>query len=98
VLRVIHELLDVERLEPSEIALFIPPPLSPEAIDFLSDKLRVGRDRFVQVNGGGEDLFTSAVPYALDAVRQRGLAQPGDIGLIISAGAGIEVGCALYYF
>ena len=98
VLRVIHELLDRERLQPSDIALFIPPPLSPASIDFLSDKLRVGRDRFVQVNGGGEDLFTSAVPYALDTVRQRGLAQPGDIGLIISAGAGIEVGCAIYYF
>jgi 3-oxoacyl-[acyl-carrier-protein] synthase III len=98
VLRVIHELLDMERLEPSQVALFIPPPLSPESIDHLSDKLKVGRDRFVQVNGDGEDLFTSAVPYALDVVRHRGLAQPGDIGLIISAGAGIEVGCAIYYF
>jgi 3-oxoacyl-[acyl-carrier-protein] synthase III len=96
--RVIHELLDMERLEPSEVALFIPPPLSPESIDALSDKLRVDRDRFVQVKGGGEDLFTSAVPYALDVVRHRGLARPGDIGLIISAGAGIEVGCAIYYF
>jgi len=38
------------------------------------------------------------VPYALEAVRSRGLARPGDAGLIITAGAGIEVGCAIYYF
>jgi 3-oxoacyl-(acyl-carrier-protein) synthase III len=96
--RVVPELVAMEGLDLSEVALFIPPPLSRESIDKLSEQLKVDRDRFVQVTGSGEDLFTSSVPYALDAVRCRGLAQPGDIGVIISAGAGIEVGCAIYYF
>jgi 3-oxoacyl-[acyl-carrier-protein] synthase III len=98
VLRVIPELLAVEGLDLSDIALFIPPQLSAGSIDNLSAELKVDRARFVDVTGGGEDLFTSSVPYALEAVRCRGLAQPGDAGLIITAGAGIEVGCAIYYF
>jgi len=97
-LRVIPELLAVEGLDLSDIALFIPPQLSSGSIDKLSAELKVDRSRFVHVSGGGEDLFTSSVPYALEAVRCRGLAQPGDAGLIITAGAGIEVGCAIYYF
>jgi 3-oxoacyl-[acyl-carrier-protein] synthase III len=98
VLRVVPELLAVEGLDLSDIALFIPPQLSPGSIDELSAQLKVDRGRFVHVSDGGEDLFTSSVPYALEAVRCRGLAQPGDAGLIITAGAGIEVGCAIYYF
>jgi 3-oxoacyl-[acyl-carrier-protein] synthase III len=98
VLPVIRELLEAEGLDSADIALVIPPPLSCASLDTLSEELKVDRDRFVHVAGGGEDLFTSSIPYALDAVRCRGLAQPGDIGLIISAGAGIEVGCAVYYF
>jgi 3-oxoacyl-[acyl-carrier-protein] synthase III len=96
--QVVPELVAMEGLDLSEVALFIPPPLSPESIDKLSEELKVDRERFVHVTGSGEDLFTSSVPYALDAVRCRGLAQPGDIGVIISVGAGIEVGCAIYYF
>jgi len=98
VLRVIPELLAVEGLDLSDIGLFIPPQLSSRSIDELSAALKVDRDRVVHVTGCGEDLFTSSVPYALEAVRCRGLAQPGDAGLIITAGAGIEVGCAIYYF
>jgi len=98
VCRLIPELLEAEGLDFSDIALFIPPQLSPGSIDNLSAELQVDRSRFVDVTRSGEDLFTSSVPYALDAVRCRGLAQPGEAGLIITAGAGIEVGCAIYYF
>jgi hypothetical protein len=38
------------------------------------------------------------VAYGLDAVRGRGLARSGDAAVIITAGAGIDVGCAIYYF
>jgi 3-oxoacyl-[acyl-carrier-protein] synthase III len=98
VLRVVPELLALEGLDLSDIALLIAPPLSSGFIARLSAELKVDRDRIVHVTGGGEDLFTSAVPYALDAVRSRRLARPGDAGLIITVGAGIEVGCAIYYF
>lgn len=98
VLRVIPDLLALEGLDLPDIALFLPPQLSSGSIDKLSAELKVDRGRFVHVSGAGEDLFTSSVPYAFDAVRCRGLARPGDVGLIITAGAGIEVGCAIYYF
>lgn len=98
ILPVVRELLEAEGLDPADIALVLPPPLSCGSIDTLSEQLKIDHGRFVQVSGGEEDLFTSSLPYALDAVRCRKLAQPGDIGLIISAGAGIEVGCAVYYF
>jgi 3-oxoacyl-[acyl-carrier-protein] synthase III len=96
--RVIPELLALEGLDLPDIAVFLPPHLSPGSIDKLSAALKVDRSRFVHMNGAGQDLFTSSVPYAFDAVRCRGLARPGDLGLIITAGAGIEVGCAIYRF
>jgi 3-oxoacyl-[acyl-carrier-protein] synthase III len=98
VLGVVPELLAVEGLEESDVALVLPPQLSSASIAELSARLKIARDRFVDVTRGGVDLFTSSLPYAFDAVLSRKLAQPGDIGLAISAGAGIEVGCAIYYF
>jgi 3-oxoacyl-[acyl-carrier-protein] synthase III len=48
--------------------------------------------------GSERDLYTSALPYAFQYVQEQQLVQPGDIGLIINVGAGIQVGCATYYF
>ena len=98
VLRVVPELLALEGLDRSDIALVMPPQMSSGFIAELSAGLKIDQDRFVDVTRGDTDLFTSSVPYAFDAILRRGLAQPGDAGLIITAGAGIEVGCAIYYF
>jgi 3-oxoacyl-[acyl-carrier-protein] synthase III len=98
VARVVPELLAVEGLESDDITLVMPPQLSSALITELSTRLQMKRHRFVELPRGGSDLFTSSLPYAFDTVLSRELARPGDIGLIISAGAGIEVGCAIYYF
>lgn len=47
---------------------------------------------------GGLDLCTSSLPYGFHEAQKRGLARPGDVGLVLGAGAGIQVGAALYWF
>jgi 3-oxoacyl-[acyl-carrier-protein] synthase III len=94
----VAELLEAEGLEIGRIGRVLPPQISPEFITSLSAALGVPRERFVDVTGGRRDLFTSSVPFAFRAVAEQGLAVPGDIGLVVTVGSGIQVGCALYYF
>jgi 3-oxoacyl-[acyl-carrier-protein] synthase III len=56
----------------------------------------ISRDKFVDV--ARKDLFTSSLPYALEHIREQNLVEPGDIGLIIAIGSGIQVGCCIYHF
>jgi 3-oxoacyl-[acyl-carrier-protein] synthase III len=42
--------------------------------------------------------LTCSLPWAFRHAEERRLVQPGDIGLIVQVGAGIEVGCAIYHF
>ncbi len=94
----IHELLSIERLDISQIKVILPPQISSNFIAELSDKMNLSKDKFVDVTHGRSDLFTSSVPYAFQYVREQQLVKLGDIGLIISVGSGIQVGCATYYF
>ncbi|HET6890602.1 MAG TPA: 3-oxoacyl-[acyl-carrier-protein] synthase III C-terminal domain-containing protein [Pyrinomonadaceae bacterium] len=93
----VYDLLELEGLDLSEISLILPPQISPKFISQLSDVMGVSLDRFVNVTQG-QDLFTSSLPYAMQHVKRNYLAQPGDIGLIICVGTGIQIGCATYYF
>jgi len=101
-LRCIHdtvqELLSIEQLDISQVKLILPPQISPAFIAGLSEKMRLGKNRFVDVSRDDHDLFTSSLPYTLQYVREHKLAKPGDVGLIIAVGAGIQVGCATYHF
>lgn len=95
----VHELLSIEGLDISQIKVILPPQISSSFIAELSDRLNLSRDKFVDdVAHESRDLFTSSIPYALQYVRQRQLVEAGDVGLIISVGSGIQVGCAIYYF
>ena len=53
---------------------------------------------FVELVSEGKDLFTSSLPCSLHEIETRDLAKPGDIGLVINVGAGLQVGCATYCF
>ena len=94
----VHELLGIERLDISQIKVILPPQISSNFIAELSDKMKLSKDKFVDIAHESSDLFTSSMPYALEYVREQQLVKPGDIGLIISAGSGVQVGCATYYF
>lgn len=95
------ELLAVEGLEPADIAVVIPPYLPPDELDRLATEISIPRSRFVDPGcdaGLDGDPFTSSVPYGLEQARRRGLARPGGIALIVTAGSGVQVGCTTYRF
>ncbi len=91
------ELLALEGLDPCDIAVVFPPHLSPAGLDELAAQIGLPRSRFVDLGADG-DPFTSSLPYGLEQARQHGLAQPGDIALIMTVGSGVTVGCATYRF
>ena len=64
----------------------------------LPNVLGVEPPRFVAVARPKADLFTSALPYSLEYLQREKLAKPGQVGLVIHAASGLQVGCAIYYF
>ncbi len=97
ILDAVHELLSIEQLDLAQIKVILPPQISSDFISGLSDALKLSRDKFVDV-APAHDLFTSSLPYTLQYARSYNMVEPGDIGLIIAVGTGIQVGCATYYF
>ena len=93
----VREFLQREELDLTQVRVILPPQISSVFNVALAAGLHIGADKMVDVNGE-HDLFTSSLPYALHHVRKQRLAKAGDIGLIISVGSGIQVGCATYYF
>jgi 3-oxoacyl-[acyl-carrier-protein] synthase III len=64
----------------------------------LAEALRVPQEKMVHPPRGGSDLYTSSLAYALKAISQSERVRPGDVGLIVGVGSGIQVGCATYHF
>ncbi|MEE2781457.1 MAG: amino acid adenylation domain-containing protein [Planctomycetota bacterium] len=94
----VESILNEEGLELSEIDFFLPPQISPEMNAKLPNVLGVEPHRFVDVARPKADLFTSALPYSLEYLQREKLAKPGQVGLVIHAASGLQVGCAIYYF
>ena len=82
----------------SQIKAIFPPQISRDFIGCLSRQLDVIHDKFVDIVADGKDLFTSSMACAFGAARESARVKTGDIGLVISVGTGIQVGCATYYF
>lgn len=98
ILPAVQELLELENLDLEQIDWVFPPQISTDFITRLSETLNLPRQGFVDVVGEGPDLFSSSLPYALEYVNAKGLAKPGQTGLMIVVGSGIQVGCAIYHF
>ena len=94
----VTELLAEENLDISQVTKIFPPQISSKFIAQLERAMNVSPSTFVDAVQGRGDLFTSSFPYALQYARNHDLIREGDIGLIISAGSGIQVGCAIYNF
>jgi len=93
----VEELLKLEEVDCSEIAAVFPPYLTDADRTELAARLNIPTSRFVDL-AAEADPFSSCLPQALQQARRHGLVQPGDIGLIVSVGSGIQVGCATYRF
>lgn len=98
ILPAVHELLQKEGLDLNSIDKIFPPQISSDFISLLSEKLNVTRGKFIDVVGDGPDLFSSSLSYAFEYAVENELVKPGDTGLMIAVGSGIQVGCAIYYF
>ncbi|MGV0838480.1 amino acid adenylation domain-containing protein [Mycolicibacterium thermoresistibile] len=93
----VDELLEREGLAPSDIAAVFPPFLPPAGRTELASRLDLPSARFVDLPVDA-DPFSSALPYGLQLAAQQGLMRSGDVGLIITVGSGLQVGCTTYRF
>jgi amino acid adenylation domain-containing protein len=93
----VEKLLKLEEIDCSEIAAVFPPNLSNADRTELAARLNIPSSRFVDV-ATDTDLFSSSLPYGLQHAWRHNLVRPGDIGLIVSVGSGVQVGCATYRF
>jgi len=95
----VEKLLKRERLDTSQIDLLLPPQFSTDFNLKLADLLGLPADKVIDLKATpDDDLFSSALPYSMQHAQQSGLCKSGNIGLIINVGAGLQVGCATYYF
>jgi 3-oxoacyl-[acyl-carrier-protein] synthase III len=76
----------------------IAPQISPSFIAKVCTVLGGDKGRFVDVTENDDDLKAASVPVCLKYVLENGLTKPGQKGLVISVGSGIQVGCAVYTF
>jgi 3-oxoacyl-[acyl-carrier-protein] synthase III len=93
----VEELLKLEELDSCDIAAVFPPYLCSADRTELAARLRIPSSRFVDL-AADTDLFSSSLPYGLQHAWRHQLVRPGDIGLIVSVGSGVQVGCATYRF
>ncbi len=91
------ELLKLEAIAPSEIAAVFPPQLSQPDRDELAARLGIASSLFVAPVTDA-DPFSSSVPHGLRHAWEHGLVDSGDVGLIVSVGSGLQVGCTTYRF
>ncbi|MBA2745537.1 MAG: hypothetical protein H0U44_04850 [Flavisolibacter sp.] len=94
----VQALLQIERLDLGDINKIFPPQISSDFIRRLSEKLHLPLERFINVVGERPDFFSSSLAYAFEHAVENRLMKPGDTGLMIAVGSGIQVGCAIYYF
>lgn len=98
ILQSVQAFLQSEKLDLNQIDVIFPPQISSTFITRLSDALAVPHQKCIDAVGEGPDLFSSSLPYALEHAYTEKRVSPGDTGLIIAVGSGIQVGCALYHF
>ncbi len=94
----VARLLDFEGLTLAEIPVILPPLVSPAFVARLADVLEIPRQRMVCPTSDWKNLYTSSLAYAWQMLSQESHPRPGEIGLIVGVGSGIQVGCATYRF
>ena len=93
--RSVHAMLQRERLTPGDFQVFFAPALEPESLARLAASLNLEAPRIVVSRHA--NAFTSAPAASWEASRCRGFPK-GSLGLFMTVGPGIEVGCATYVF
>jgi 3-oxoacyl-[acyl-carrier-protein] synthase III len=94
----VSDFLEANDLNIGSISRVFASQISASFLDCIGRALRIEQDRIVNAIPAGRDLLTSSIPFAFRQSVERAPAMPGEIGLVISAGSGVQIGCALYYF
>lgn len=94
----IEELRDLERLTWNDIGCALAPQIGPEFLALLKTRMPELAEKLITDETITGDLLTSSLPFAWQAARRRGFAQPGSVGLLLGVGAGLQAGCATYRF
>ena len=95
--RGLEELRERESLAWSEIDWVLPPYVGPEFSEALCRRVPELRGRAAPFGSFAGDLFTSATPFAWQALAAAGgLQQSGRTGIVIAVGAGVQAVCASY--
>jgi hypothetical protein len=71
------------------------PQISSEFLDAVALAFAIPRERIADVTVEGRDLYTSSLPCILEVSLLSGLVGSGKVCLCVSAGPGINVGCAI---
>jgi 3-oxoacyl-[acyl-carrier-protein] synthase III len=80
---------------PADFDEFYFPQISPEFLYALGNDLAIPRERIADVTVAGKNLYTSSLPCILESSVRAGLGGSGKTCLAVSAGPGINVGCAV---
>jgi 3-oxoacyl-[acyl-carrier-protein] synthase III len=94
----VGELLAREKVAPIDLRVVLPPQFAPGFVARLAARLGIDAESCVDIAHDHQDYLTSSFVHAMRHAVERGMAGPGDLGLVIGVGAGIQVGCALYRF
>ena len=93
----VGELLEIEGLSRDDITHVFPPFLATADRVELAERMQIDISRFVDVPLRS-DPFTSSLPLGLSYTWRHNMVKAGDIGLFVSAGSGLQVGCTTYRF
>lgn len=94
----IDEFLAGGRISLDDLQAVLPPQISRRFVHRLTEVLSIPRSRMVCVSSDGSDRYTSSIPLAFAEFQRRQQPRRGDLALLVAAGAGIQVGCAMYRF
>jgi len=96
--RAISEFFYQENISLDDLDLILPPQLSPGFVSKMADLIGGNRKKFIDVSREDGDLFNASLPMAMGYVFDNRLASPGQKALIVNAGSGLQVACAIYNF
>jgi 3-oxoacyl-[acyl-carrier-protein] synthase III len=93
----VREFLGRESLTPADLKVIVPPQHPGGHGPHIARELGIDPSRLLSLEPAG-DYYTSSLAYALQKIREGGLATAGDRVLFIEVAAGLQVWCALYEF
>ena len=95
---VIKELLDTENLSADDISFVISSQISEYFLNKLPEKISFSAEKIINLTHKYGDTLTTSVFLSLKHLLDKKEIKPGQQIILLTVGAGITVGAAVYYF